>query len=323
MRFVKALLGLVAVLLVAGAALWAFAPREHWPLAAEVGTVEIGADLDAWLTQRESVFDDIIEGTEKHIFWAGDVGVQTEFAVVNLHGFSASRVEISPAAERIAQRLGANLFATRFAGHGRTGEAMAEASAADWAFDLAEAMAIARRLGQRIIVIGTSTGGSIATLAALDPGYAEDIAALITISPNYEIYSDQAWLLDLPFARDWVPMVAGETREWEPHNAEQARYWTTRYPTIAVFPMRTVQTAAAAANHGAATVPMLVFYASGDTVVLPSATARVIHNWGARVDSYVVEGADDPSQHVLAGDVLSPSTTDFVVDASLTWLADQ
>ncbi|WP_323036160.1 alpha/beta hydrolase [Pararhodobacter sp.] len=323
MRFLKSLAIVAAVFFLAGAALWVLSPRETWPSAAQVGPVDIGTDLDAWLAQRESVFDDITEGAEKHIFWANDAHERTEFAVVYLHGFSATRAEISPVAERIAESLGANLFATRFAGHGRSGDALAEASAADWAYDLAEAMAIARRLGNRIILIGTSTGGSIATLAALDPDYAPDIWALITISPNFEINSDQAWLLDLPFARDWVPRVSGETREWTPHNAEQARFWTTRYPSVAVFPMRTVQSAAAAADFATATVPMLVFYASGDQVVLPAATARVIQQWGSRVDSYVVDGADNPSQHVLAGDILSPSTTDWVVDRSLTWLADQ
>lgn len=323
MRLLKSFLIVIAMFAAIGAGLWVASPREVWPTAAQVGPVEIGTDLDAWLAQREGVFTDITDGTEKHIFWAEAAGDRTEFAVVYLHGFSATRQEISPVAERIAEGLGANLFATRFAGHGRSGDALAEASAADWAFDLAEAMAIARQLGNRIILVGTSTGASVATLAALDPGYAADIDAIISVSPNYAINSPQAWLLDLPFARDWVPLVAGETREWEPHNAAQARYWTTRYPSLAVFPMRTVQTAAADADFEAATVPMLVFYAAGDQVVLPAATARVIQRWGSRVDSYVVEGADDPSQHVIAGAILSPSTTDWVIETSLTWLADQ
>lgn len=323
MRFLKSLTVVIAVFLLAGAALWVMAPREVWPTAAEVGPVEAGADLDAWLAQREGLFDDITAGTDKHIFWAAAPNERTEFAVLYLHGFSATRQEISPTAERIAERLEANLFATRFAGHGRGGEALAEASAADWAYDLAEAMAIARQLGNRIIVIGSSMGGSMGTLAALDPGYAPDIFALITLSSAFEINSGDAWLLDLPFARDWVPMLAGETREWTPVNEAQGRYWTTRYPTTAVFPMRTVQTAAADADHAAATVPMLVFYAAGDQVVVPAATARVIQRWGARVDSHVVDGAGDPSQHVIAGAILSPSTTDWIVETSVTWLADQ
>ena len=323
MRVFKVVVAVIAVTAFAGIAAWVMAPRETWPVAADIGTVETGADLDVWLTTREGVFDDITPGAEKHIIWAGDTGTRTETAVIYLHGFSATRQEISPVAENIAQALGANLFATRFAGHGRSGDAMAGASVADWAFDLAEAMAIGRQLGDRIIVIGTSTGGSIGVLAALDPAYANDIAGLITVSPNFEINSTQAWMLDLPYARDWVPMVAGDTREWQPLNDQQARYWTTRYPSVAIFPMRTVQTAAAAADHSAARVPWLVFYAADDQVVQAAATARVVQHWGARVDAHVVAGSDDPSQHVITGDIISPSTTDMVVATSLAWLADQ
>jgi alpha-beta hydrolase superfamily lysophospholipase len=322
MRWFKRLIAVLVLLVAAGAAIWITAPRDAWPTAAEIGAVTPGDDLDAWLAQRESVFDDITDGAEKHIFWAGEPGARTPTVVVYLHGFSATRQEISPVAERLAQELGANLFATRFAGHGRDGAALAGASAADWALDAAEAMAVARRLGDRIVLVGTSTGASIGTLMALDPAYAPEIGALIAISPNFEINSPQAWLLDLPYARDWVPLIAGETRSWEPVNARQARYWTTRYPTVAVFPMRTVQQAAASAPHGAARVPLLVVYSGEDTVVWPPATARVIQAWGARVDSHVVTDTGDPSHHVLAGDILSPGTTDWVIDTALRWLAD-
>lgn len=183
-------------------------------------------------------------------------------------------------------------------------------------------MAVAGRLGDRIVLIGTSTGASIATLAALDPAYRDRIAALVMISPNYELNNPQAFLLDLPHAEKWVPMAVGETYEWQPRNPDHARFWTTRYPTTALFPMRAVQRAARGANHAAATVPALVFYAAGDQVVLPAATARVIQAWGARIDAHVVEGADDPGQHVIAGRILSPSTTPLIIDETLAWLAD-
>jgi alpha-beta hydrolase superfamily lysophospholipase len=322
MRTLRLFLALVVLLAALAAGAWISDPKPHWPQAAAIAAPMPGDDLDQWLATREAVFPDIIPGTEKHITWAGEPGQRTPVALIYLHGFSATRQEISPVAERIAAALGANLFATRLAGHGRPGAALADATLTDWATDLAEAMAVARRLGDRIVLIGTSTGGSIATLAALDPAYRDEIAALVMVSPNYGLNDSQAWLLDLPHARVWVPMAVGETYEWQPRNDRHARYWTTRYPTTALFPMRAVQREAAAANHAAATVPALIFYAAGDQVVDPAATARVIQAWGARVDAHVVEGADDPGQHVLAGDILSPSTTDLVVETTLAWLAD-
>ena len=323
MRFLKALLALLILLAAAIGLAYATTPRLHWLAGAEVAAVVPGADLDAWLTQHEGVFDDITTGTEKHITWAGEPGARTSLALVYLHGYSATRQEISPVPERLAQALGANLFATRFAGHGRSGAALAEATPEDWATDLAEAMAIAARLGDRVVLIGTSTGASIATLAALDPAYRDAIAALVMVSPNFELNNPQAFLLHLPYAERWVPLVVGETRSWEPQNDGQARYWTSSYPTRALFAMRAVQRAAGGSDHAAARAPALIFYATGDQVVLPAATEDVIARWGAPVNGVILQGADDPGQHVITGDLLSPSTTETVITQTLDWLRAQ
>lgn len=323
MRILKVVLVLLVVLAAAVGLAFVTAPRLHWPAAAQIAPVTPGADLDAWLAQREGVFDDLTAGTEKHITWAGAPGARTPLVLVYLHGYSATRQEISPVPERLAQALGANLFATRFAGHGRSGVALAEATPTDWATDLAEAMAIAARLGERIVLIGTSTGASIATLAALDPAYADAIAGLVMVSPNFALNNPQAFLLDLPYADRWVPWIVGETRAWQPLNAQQARYWTTSYPTRALFAMRAVQRAAGAADPAAAHVPALIFYATGDQVVLPAATEGVIARWGAPVRAVVVQGAEDPGQHVITGDLLSPATTEEVIATTLEWLRAQ
>lgn len=321
-RILRALAALLTLLALAGAALWLSDRREGWPAAARVPAPEPGADLDAWLALREGVFDDIIHGTEKAINWAGTPGERTPLAVVYIHGFSASRQEISPVPENVAAALGANYFGTRLAGHGRDGAALGEASVDDWARDIAEAMAIGRRLGERVVLIGTSTGGSLATLAALDPAYRDDIAAVIAISPNFALADRQAWTLDLPWAPFWLPRVGGAERSFEPYDERHALYWTERYPTQALFPLRAVQRAAAAADHASARVPLLVFYAANDVVVVSAATARVVQHWGARVDAHLIDNADDPGQHVITGDIRSPSTTGFVTATILAWLAD-
>lgn len=311
---------LLTDLVLVAAVLWFIAPRESWPSAADIATVEPGADLEAWLASREAAVPGITPGAEKAILWAGEAGQRTPLALVYLHGFSATRQEVSPLPETLAQALGANLFATRLTGHGLPGEALGAATVADWAADIAEAMAVGQRLGERVVLIGTSTGGSMAVLAALDPAYREAIAGIVLISPNFAINSGQAWVLDMPFAASWVPAVMGETRSWEPQNEGHGRFWTTSYPTAALFPMRVVQRASQDADHSAATVPALVFYATGDTVVRSDATEAVIARWGAPVEAHVVTDADDPGQHVIAGDILSPTATPGILRRATDWL---
>lgn len=315
------ILGLIlAALVVAVAALWLTAPRLHWPAAAEVAAVTPGADLDAWLAGREAGFPDLTPGTQKLILWAGDTGAQTDLALVYLPGFSATRQEIAPVPQRLAEALGANLFETRFTGHGLPNAAMGSATAADWAADLAEAMAVGERLGRRVVLVGTSTGASIAVLAALDPAYRDRIAGIVLVSPNFGVADPKAVVLDMPWAQVWGPWLFGATRRWEPVNAAQARYWTTQYPTRALFPMRAVQQAALHAPVESARVPALVFYALGDQVVDPSATEAVMARWGAPAALHVVTDADDPSQHVIAGDILSPRATAGIVATTADWL---
>ncbi|MCB1387896.1 MAG: alpha/beta hydrolase [Rhodobacteraceae bacterium] len=313
-------LGLFLIVLVlAGGALWASAPGLHWPAAAEIAPAAPGDDLDAWLAAREGVFDDLTPGTQKLITWAGERGAETAIALVYLPGFSATRQEIAPVPQRVAEALGANLFETRFAGHGRPGAAMGSATAEDWATDLSEAMAIGERLGRRVVLMGTSTGGSIAVMAALDPAYRDRIAGIVLISPNFGVADPLARVLDLPWAHVWGPWIFGAERQWQPVNEAQGRYWTTRYPTVALFPMRTVQQAARHADVASARVPALVFYAAGDQVVDPAATEAVMGHWGAAVEMHVVTDADDPSQHVIAGDILSPHATAGIVATTEAW----
>jgi esterase/lipase len=63
--------------------------------------------------------------------WANPDKTKTPCAIVYLHGFSATRQETAPLSDLVAAQLGAYLYYTRLAGHGRGGEAMAEPYAND------------------------------------------------------------------------------------------------------------------------------------------------------------------------------------------------
>ncbi|QFU09399.1 Alpha/beta hydrolase family protein [Rhodobacteraceae bacterium THAF1] len=312
----------IFIALVLGA-LWVFGPRATMSAMPAPSDVALGDDLNAWLSEQEAAYDDIVPGTEKRIVWAGEAGGTTDWAVVYLHGFSASSEEIRPVPERVAEGLQANLFYTRYTGHARDSAAMAEATADAWARDTAEALAIAQRIGDRVLVIGTSTGGTMTAIAASDPATAEAIDAVVLISPNFAPQNPAAFLLTWPFAETWVPVLAGETRSWEPHNERQAEFWTERYPTIAAIPMQASVDRLQSADLGRADQPALVIYSSADTVVKPEATRNGMALWGGAKE-FVEFGAGegvDPSNHVLAGDILSPALTDPVTDLILGWMS--
>jgi hypothetical protein len=80
-------------------------------------------DIETWLARSEQQVASqyaLIPETEKRVVWYQQPGMRTDYAVVNLHGFSATRQETAPLAERVAAQLGANLFETRLSGHGHS-----------------------------------------------------------------------------------------------------------------------------------------------------------------------------------------------------------
>jgi pimeloyl-ACP methyl ester carboxylesterase len=311
----------VLVLAVLLALVWGFGPREQLDRAVAFDAAGIPADVEPWLAQRETTFADVNPEARKEIVWAGAPGVKAPLASVYLHGFSATKEEIRPVPDEVAKALGANLYLTRLAGHGRTGAAMAEATPEDWLYDAAEAMEIGRRLGERVIVIGTSTGATLAAVAATDPALAKDVAGIVLISPNFALNSPAAAILDLPFARIWGPWVAGAERSFTPVNADHGRFWTTRYPTVALFPMATLMRAARAQDWGAVSLPALFIFSPQDKVIDPAWVRKVAGAWGGprEVREVTMGEGDDPYGHVLAGRILSPGKTEETVTAIVAW----
>ena len=63
--------------------------------------------VEAYLAERERREPGITPGTERAVAWAVGVPARTPLALVYLHGYSATRQEVFPLAERVAASLGA------------------------------------------------------------------------------------------------------------------------------------------------------------------------------------------------------------------------
>lgn len=315
----RLLLGLVLL----GAALWWFGPYEPVDLKAEFDPRKFGEGVQVYFESTESAYDDITPGTGKRVIWQpGFRERRTPYSVLYVHGFSASSEEIRPVPDRVADGLGANLVFTRLAGHGRGGDAMTEPVVNDWMQDIAEGLAAARAVGDRVVVMATSTGGTLVSAAALDPDLSQDVAALVLISPNYGINDPAEVALTLPAARYWLPLAVGADYSFDPVNEAHGRYWTTAYPTVALLPMAALVKTVAALDASRATIPALFRFSDADRVVRPGITREIAARWGGPAELQVVEmgEGDDPHAHVIAGDIRSPGQTAAAVRDILAWL---
>lgn len=320
MRRMATILVLMAVAI---AALWFLGPRAARTTTLSFEASAIGADVDAWLAGREATVPGIRDGLEKEIVWAYPASrAKTPLAIVYVHGFSASKGEIRPVPDRVAEALGANLFLTRLAGHGIDGKALAEASVEDWVNDYAEAIAIGEAIGEKVVVISVSTGSSLAAWAATRPEFRDRVAGIVMISPNFGVQAGGAWLLTGPWGLQLARIIAGKERGFTPINDMHARFWTYRYPIEATLPMAVIVELAATAPVEEARAPALFMLSDADSVVRPDISRAVAARWGAPHALVVVEGGDDPSNHVIAGDAMSPSTTQFAVDSIVEWIGN-
>ncbi len=277
-------------------------------------------DIDAALARAEAKVPNLRPGCEKRVLWADQPGQKTPVCIVYIHGFSASPEELRPLPDMIAKELGANIFFTRLTGHGQDGQAMAEATYAAWRNDVAEAVEIGRSIGDQIILMGCSTGCTLATLAL-----AEGLAAkaAIFVSPNFGLRNRAAqFVLDAPGSKHWGRYVAGATRSFEPINDRHTAYWTTTYPIEAVHPMGEAVRAVHKSDLSKIATPVFMSFNEADTVVHPKDIRRVANRWGGAVtlDLITPGPGDDESGHVMAGDVFSPGQTGHMAERILAWL---
>ncbi|MFZ2102041.1 MAG: alpha/beta fold hydrolase [Oricola sp.] len=313
---IRTVLYLFLLLVIAGGLAWLFGPREPVDLTVRFDPAVIGDDIDAYLAANEAKIADMRPDSDKQIVWAYPAShAKTPFALVDLHGFSAARQEIRPVPDMVAADLGANLFFTRLKGHGRTGDAMTEATVNDWIQDAAEAVAIGERIGEKVVIVGVSTGATLGVLAATLPEMKDRVAGIVLISPNFRINAATAPILTFPFARTIVPLVAGGQRSFEPHNEAHARNWTWSYPTVALLPMAAMVKRTASLPFEDIGIPALFIYHPDDSVVDESVAAEVAGRWGGPVTTRVLTKTGDPSNHVVAGDIISPETNAQVAGA--------
>ena len=278
--------------------------------------------FDAWLADREQPVPALRPPSAARFHWVPGPRRKTPLAVVYLHGFSADPAETSPFSERLGDALGANVFMPRLTGHGQDGAAMGAATMEAWLADLALAMEVGRALGDRIILVGCSTGGTLATWQALQGGKDPSLAALLLLSPNFGPRDPRSGLLYWPGARTWAPWLVGKERSIEPENDAHGRHWTTTYPIAALFPMMALVRETLRGDLGAIRTPTWVAYHPDDDVVSVPKMRSALDRFGVKA-TWHERPAGQASKHVIAGDAFAPEATDAVLSSALAFLAGQ
>lgn len=194
-------------------------------------------ELDRYITQLE---DDprIRRDNHARIQWYGCKVEKTEYAIVYLHGFGGSWKDGWPANQQLADSLAANIYYARWGNHGLKPPHSMVGFTADSAWnDALQALAIGKQLGEKVIILSTSTGG---TLGLRDATFKDDVYALINFSPNARDDMPGTWALNTPWGSEIASLIGfGDGMRnpaFEPPAAHQ--YFDTAYVASALVDLQ-------------------------------------------------------------------------------------
>ena len=267
----------------------------------------------------EQRYKNLRPNIEKKILWADKPSIKTKISLVFIHGFSASRFELSPVIENVAKELKANVFFTRLTGHGQDGQSLADATLKDWIKDTKEAIKIGAILGDSIVLIGSSTGCSLIHTILEQQ---QNISSVIYVSPNFGTKSIKGQLLRIPGIKKILSIIFGKQISFSSQNPEHKRCWTLSYPPRALLAIKDSVVAARNCNHSHIKVPILFWFSDEDKIVSAKETRRIISKMGVNITVYspTLTSEDDPSKHGVLGDILSPTQTKNGVINIVAWL---
>jgi esterase/lipase len=272
--------------------------------------VPSAANLDNYIQQHESVHK-IKPDNEARIVWANDsLKNITEYAILYLHGFSASQGEGDPVHKHIAEKYKCNLYLSRLAEHGiDTTEKLLNLTADKYWESAKEAYAIASKLGKKVIIMGTSTGASLALMLAAN--YPE-IHSLILLSPNIEIFDGTAWIVNNPWGLQIARLVTGSNYI----NSEDTRpiykkYWSYGYRVEAVAQLEELlETAMKPELFEKVKQPVLMLYyfrdnVHQDSVVKVEAMQKMYSDLGTPADKKRKVAIPNAGNHVIGSYIKS------------------
>ncbi|PPK88727.1 alpha-beta hydrolase superfamily lysophospholipase [Neolewinella xylanilytica] len=201
------------------------------------------------------------QNNEARIVWADATHAVTEYAFVYLHGFGASYRDGFPVNVNVPAIFGANVYLSRWSGHGLLPDDALELFTAERAWEDAKtALLIGQRIGKKVILFSTSTGGTLSLQLAAT--YPERVHAMINIGPNVEDDQPGASLLMSPWGHELAHLAAlGQNRKITHDEPEAAQYFDTIYPAEALVQLQIlVQTTMRDTTFESIECPVLTLY---------------------------------------------------------------
>lgn len=283
-------------------------------------------DLEKSIAIAEAAYK-VKPENESRIIWQNDsLKQKTEYAIVYLHGFSASQEEGDPIHQQLAKKFGCNLYLPRLAEHGLdTTDALINFTAENLWNSARDAYAVGKQLGNKVIILSTSTGGTLSLM--LGAAYPE-IAGMIMMSPNIEINDSNAWLLNNPWGLQIARMVKGGNYTYSSDtSAVYKKYWNQQYRLESLVQLEElIETSMNKATFEKVKQPVLMLYyfkdeAHQDPVVKVSAMKNMFNLLGT-ADSIKRAVAISTAENHVLGSYIKSKDLETVEKESVKFLQE-
>jgi esterase/lipase len=219
-------------------------------------------------------------------------------------------MEGDPVHQNIAKQFHCNLYLARLAEHGiDTTEDLLNLTAEKYWESAKLAYAIGKQIGKKVILMSTSTGGTLALqLAATYP----EIAGLILYSPNIEVFNPAASLLDNPWGLQIGRAVLKSNYvDIKYKDSAYPKYWNTHYRIEAVVALQNLLEATMTeTTFKKIHQPTLALYyykdeANQDNVVKVSAIQKMMRQIATPSNLKMEMAMPNTGNHVIASPIVS------------------
>ena len=222
----KFLIGIVSLVIVLGIVYLAGPTFPKPVLNNKLPEINLQAnEVENYVRNKESKLK-IKPDNESRIIWANDtLKNTTPYCLLYLHGFSASWYEGEPVHTDFARRYGMNLYLPLLASHGiETTEGLIDMTPDRLYESAKEALIVAHKMGDKVILMSTSTGGTLSLKLAAE--FPDLVDGLILFSPNIAINDPAAFVL----SKHWGLQIAryvkkGNYRISTTKFPEEEQYW--------------------------------------------------------------------------------------------------
>ncbi len=265
----------------------------------------VNAEMKAWPVKPDN---------EGRIFWVNDSAKkQTEYCLLYLHGFSASWFEGEPVHRHFAQRYGMNLYTPLLLPHGLiTNDPLLDMTPDKLYQSAKQALVMAHILGKKVLIMSTSTGGTLSLKLAHD--FPELVDGLFLFSPNIAINDKGARVLNNPWGLKIARWITGD--KYRITNTDSlstdCKYWNCKYRLeAAVYLEQLVESTMKKETFEKVKCPVLLQYyfkdeQNQDPVVKVSAMHPMFDQLGTP-ENLKKKQAVDAETHTIASQLFSKS----------------